>query len=91
MATLVETAYYNYLSQVPGEMTIGEFRNLLITDDSFNNEWSNGSTRVLTFDERYALAESIESVRIAKVQKYGEAYVSLALDGYNIPRRVVIE
>jgi len=55
MATLVETAYYNYLTQVTTTITLEEFTNLLITDDTFNAEWSNGCTRELTFDERYTL------------------------------------
>ena len=44
MGTLVETAYANYLTQVVTDLTIGEFKNLLINDDAFNTEWANGST-----------------------------------------------
>lgn len=91
MGTLVETAYANYLTQVVTDLTIGEFKNLLINDDSFNTEWANGSTRELTFDERYRIAESIENVRINKVQKYGEAYITLHLNNFNIPKRVILE
>lgn len=91
MATLVQTAYFNYLTQVTTEMTIEQFKELLITDDNFNTEWSNGCTRDLTFDERYTLAETIENVRIGKVQKYGEAYITVHLNDYNIPKRVIIE
>lgn len=91
MATLVQTAYFNYLTQVTTEITIEQFKELLIKDDNFNAEWSNGCTRELTFDERYTLAETIENVRIGKVQKYGEAYITLYLNDYNIPKRIIIE
>lgn len=91
MATIVETAYYNYLSQVPSDMTIDDFKSKLLNDDNFNNEWSNGSTRALTFDERYMLAESIESVRNGKVLKYGEAYMTSVLNDYNVAKRVILE
>ena len=91
MATLVQTAYFNYLTQVTTEMTIDEFKGLLISDDNFNAEWSNGCTRDLTFDERYTLAESIESVRYGKVLKYGEAYMTSVLNDYNIAKRVILE
>lgn len=90
MATLVETAYYNYLTQVTTTITLEEFTNLLITDDTFNDEWSNGCTRELTFDERYTLGEPIENVRVAKVTKYGEAYMTLVLNNFNIPKRTLI-
>lgn len=91
MATLVQTAYFNYLTQVTTEMTIEQFKELLINDDNFNTEWSNGCTRELTFDERYTLAETIENVRIGKVQKYGEAYITIYLNDYNIPKRVILD
>ena len=90
MATLLETAYSNYLTQVVDGITIEEFSNKLITDDLFDSEWSNGSTRTLTFDERYSLAEHIESVKIAKSQKYGEAHITVILNEFNIPKRVII-
>ena len=90
MGTLLETAYSNYLTQVVSEITIEEFKNQLITDDAFDAEWSNGCTRTLTFDERYTLAEEIESVRFAKTQKYGELYISIELNNLNIPKRDII-
>lgn len=90
MGTQLETAYSNYLTQVVSEITIEDFKNQLITDDSFNTEWSNGSTRELTFDERYTLAEGIESVRFAKAQKYGELYINVELNKFNIPKRAII-
>jgi hypothetical protein len=90
MATLLETAYSNYLTQVVDGITIEEFSNKLITDDLFDSEWSNGCTRTLTFDERYTLAETIENVRIAKVQKYGEAHMTVILNEFNIPKRAII-
>lgn len=89
MATLVETAYYNYLTQVTTTITLEEFTNLLITDDTFNSEWSNGCTRELTFDERYTLGEPIENVRVAKVAKYGEAYMTSVLNDFKIPKRTL--
>ena len=89
MATLVETAYYNYLTQVTTTITLEEFTNLLITDDTFNAEWSNGCTRELTFDERYTLGETIENVRISKVTKYGEAYITSVLNDFKIPKRTL--
>jgi len=90
MRTLLETAYSNYLTQVVSEITIEDFKNKLITDDVFDTEWSNGCTRTLTFDERYALGESIEDVRVAKVQKYGEAYITVSLNEFNIPKRDIV-
>ena len=90
MGTLLETAYSNYLTQVVSEITIEEFKNQLITDDAFDAEWSNGCTRTLTFDERYSLAEEIESVRFAKTQKYGELYIAIELNNLNIPKRDII-
>jgi hypothetical protein len=90
MATLVQTAYFNYLTQVTTEMTIEQFKELLINDDNFNSEWSNGCTREYTFDERYAIAEKINSVRVTKVQKYGEIYVTLALNELKIPKREIL-
>lgn len=90
MATLVETAYYNYLTQVTTTITLEEFTNLLITDDTFNSEWSNGCTRELTFDERYGLAESLENVRNGKIAKYGEAYITTVLNDYKIPKRTLL-
>lgn len=90
MGTLLETAYSNYLTQVVSEITIEDFKNKLITDDAFDTEWSNGCTRTLTFDERYALGESIEDVRIAKVQKYGETYITISLNNFNIPKRDIV-
>lgn len=91
MGTLVETAYANYLTQVVTDLTIEEFKNSLINDDSFNIEWANGSTRELTFDERYLLAEKIEEVRVAKTQKYGDVYITVVLNGFNIPKRTIVE
>jgi len=90
MGTLLETAYSNYLTQVESNMTIEEFKYQLTIDDAFDAEWSNGCTRNLTFDERYTLGESIEEVRIAKVQKYGEAYITVSLNYFNIPKRDII-
>ena len=90
MGTLLETAYSNYLTQVVSEITIEEFKNQLITDDAFDAEWSNGCTRTLTFDERYTLGEPIEDVRVAKVQKYGEAYMTVVLNNFNIPKRDIV-
>jgi len=90
MGTLVETAYSNYLTQVESNITIEEFKHQLTIDDAFDAEWSNGSTRTLTFDERYILGESIEEVRIAKLQKYGEPYITVSLNKYNIPKRDII-
>ena len=90
MGTLLETAYSNYLTQVVSDITIEEFKNLLITDDAFDAEWSNGCTRTLTFDERYSLGEPIEDVRFAKVQKYGEAYMTVVLNNFNIPKRDIV-
>jgi hypothetical protein len=90
MGTLIETAYSNYLTQVESNITIEEFKYQLTIDDAFNTEWSNGCTRTLTFDERYALGESIEDVRVAKVQKYGEAYITVSLNEFNIPKRDII-
>jgi hypothetical protein len=90
MGTLLETAYSNYLTQVVSEITIEEFKNQLITDDVFDAEWSNGCTRTLTFDERYSLGEPIEDVRFAKVQKYGEAYMTVVLNNFNIPKRDIV-
>ena len=90
MGTLLETAYSNYLTQVVSDITIEEFKNLLITDDAFDAEWSNGCTRTLTFDERYTLGEPIEDVRVAKVQKYGEGYITVVLNDFNIPKRDII-
>ena len=72
------------------EITIEEFKNQLITDDVFDAEWSNGCTRTLTFDERYSLGEPIEDVRFAKVQKYGEAYMTVVLNNFNIPKRDIV-
>lgn len=90
MGTLLETAYSNYLTQVVSDITIDNFKNLLITDDAFDAEWSNGCTRTLTFDERYTLAEEIESVRFAKTQKYGELYITIELNNLNIPKRDIV-
>jgi len=90
MGTLLETAYSNYLSQVVSNITIEEFKYQLTIDDTFNSEWSNGCTRTLTFDERYILGESIEEVRIAKLQKYGEQYITVVLNNNNIPKRDII-
>ena len=90
MGTLLETAYSNYLTQVVSDITIEEFKNLLITDDAFDAEWSNGCTRTLTFDERYTLGEPIEDVRVAKVQKYGEGYITVVLNDFNIPKRDIV-
>ena len=72
------------------EITIEGFKNLLITDDAFDAEWSNGCTRTLTFDERYTLGEPIEDVRVAKVQKYGVGYITVVLNDFNIPKRDII-
>jgi hypothetical protein len=90
MRTLLETAYSNYLTQVVSEITIEDFKNKLITDDTFDSEWSNGCTRTLTFDERYTLGEPLEDVRFAKVQKYGEGYITVVLNDFNIPKRDII-
>ena len=90
MATQVETSYYNYLTQVTSTITLEEFSNLLITDDNFDTEWSNGCTRPLTFDERYVLAENSEAVRIAKSAKYGDSYINTVLNDLNIPKRTLI-
>jgi hypothetical protein len=90
MGTLLETAYSNYLTQVVSEITIEVFKNKLITDDTFDSEWSNGCTRTLTFDERYVLGESLEDVRVAKVQKYGDAFITVVLNNFNIPKRDII-
>ena len=90
MGTLLETAYSNYLTQVVSEITIEDFKNQLITDDAFDAEWSNGCTRTLTFDERYYLGEPIEEVRVAKVQKYGEGYITVVLNNFKIPKRDII-
>jgi hypothetical protein len=90
MGTLIETAYSNYLTQVESNITIEEFKYQLTIDDAFNTEWSNGCTRTLTFDERYALGESIEDVRVAKVQKYGEQYITVVLNNNNTPKRDII-
>jgi hypothetical protein len=90
MGTLLGTAYSNYLTQVESNITIEEFKYQLTIDDSFNTEWSNGCTRTLTFDERYALGESIEDVRIAKLQKYGEQYITVVLNNNNTPKRDII-
>ena len=90
MGTLLETAYSNYLTQVVSDITIEDFKNQLITDDAFDAEWSNGCTRTLTFDERYSLGEPIEDVRFAKVQKYGEAYMTVVLNNFNIPKRDIV-
>lgn len=90
MGTLLEIAYSNYLTQVVSDITIDEFKNKLLTDDAFDTEWSNGCTRTLTFDERYSLSETIEEVRIAKTQKYGDAYITVVLNDFNIPKRDII-
>ena len=90
MGTLLETAYSNYLTQVVSDITIEDFKNQLITDDAFDAEWSNGCTRTLTFDERYTLGEPIEDVRVAKVQKYGEGYITVVLNDFNIPKRDIV-
>jgi hypothetical protein len=90
MGTLIETAYSNYLTQVESNITIEEFKHQLTIDDAFDTEWSNGSTRTLTFDERYILGETIEDVRIAKLQKYGESYITVALNNNNIPKRDIV-
>jgi len=90
MGTLLETAYSNYLTQVESTLTIEEFKYKLTIDDTFDSEWSNGCTRTLTFDERYTIGESIEDVRVAKVQKYGEAYITVSLNEFNIPKRDII-
>ena len=90
MGTILETAYSNYLTQVVSEITIEEFKNQLITDDAFDAEWSNGCTRTLTFDERYSLSETIEEVRIAKTQKYGDVYITVVLNDFNIPKRDIL-
>ena len=90
MGTLLEIAYSNYLTQVVSDITIDVFKNLLLTDDAFDTEWSNGCTRTLTFDERYSLSETIEEVRIAKTQKYGDAYITVVLNDFNIPKRDII-
>lgn len=91
METLVEIAYNNYVTQVTTPLSIEEFTNLLLTDDVFDGKWSNDCTRTLTFDERYKLAEPIESVRIGKVGKYGELRMSRILNKFNIPKRVLIQ
>ena len=90
MGTLLEIAYSNYLTQVVSDITIDEFKTKLLTDDAFDTEWSNGCTRTLTFDERYSLSETIEEVRIAKTQKYGDAYITVVLNDFNIPKRDII-
>lgn len=91
MTTPLQKAYFIYLDQVTTEISMEQFEKLLLSDDDFNIEWSNGCTKELTFDERYQIAQIKESVKLSKVQKnYGEAYVTMALNDFKIPKRKII-
>ena len=66
------------------EFNFEEFKDKLLTDDKFNERWSNGCTRELTMEERFKLAgyeyppSGLPNIGIANLEKN------------NIPKRILL-
>jgi len=78
--------------------SIEDFKNKLLTDDEFNEQWNNGCTKELDDDERIDLSTATnegkknmhEDIRCYAPLSARDEVMSL-LDEHNVPKRKIID
>jgi hypothetical protein len=80
-----EVIYIPFTTDLP---TLDSFIDKVLTDDEFDQEWGDGCTRKLSFEERNELY--LKSDFAKDIYPTDEKGWNDLFDGYNIPKRAII-